>query len=94
MLKLLKYLTKGDWGLAVLALGFIVAQVWLDLTMPDYMSEITTLVQTEGSAMSDILIAGAKCWPALWGACRFHCGRRLRCQDCRQLCRHPAGKAV
>ena len=60
MLKLLKYLTKWDWGLAVLALGFIVAQVWLDLTMPDYMSEITTLVQTEGSAMSDILIAGGK----------------------------------
>lgn len=60
MLKLLKYLTKADWGLAVLALGFIVAQVWLDLTMPDYMSEITTLVQTEGSAMSDILIAGGK----------------------------------
>lgn len=60
MLKLLKYLTRGDWGLAVLALGFIVAQVWLDLTMPDYMSEITTLVQTEGSAMSDILIAGGK----------------------------------
>lgn len=60
MLKLLKYLTKGDWGLAVLALGFIVAQVWLDLTMPDYMSEITTLVQTQGSAMSDILIAGGK----------------------------------
>lgn len=60
MLKLLKYLTKQDWGLAVLALVFIVAQVWLDLTMPDYMSEITTLVQTQGSAMSDILIAGGK----------------------------------
>ena len=60
MLKLLKYLTKADWGLAVLALVFIVAQVWLDLTMPDYMSEITTLVQTQGSAMSDILIAGGK----------------------------------
>ena len=60
MLKLLKYLTKQDWGLAVLALVFIVAQVWLDLTMPDYMSQITTLVQTQGSAMSDILIAGGK----------------------------------
>ena len=60
MLKLLKYLTKQDWGFAVLALVFIVAQVWLDLTMPDYMSEITTLVQTQGSAMSDILIAGGK----------------------------------
>ena len=60
MLKLLKYLTKQDWGFAVLALVFIVAQVWLDLTMPDYMSQITTLVQTQGSAMSDILIAGGK----------------------------------
>lgn len=39
---------------------FILAQVWLDLTMPDYMSEITMLVQTEGSAMSDIWIAGGK----------------------------------
>ena len=38
----------------------IVAQIWLDLTMPDYMNEITKLIQTEGSAMSDILIAGGK----------------------------------
>lgn len=37
---------------------FIVAQVWLDLKMPDYMSTITTLVQTPGSEMSDILLNG------------------------------------
>ena len=39
---------------------FIIVQVWLSLTMPDYMSEITKLVQTKGSKMNDILIAGGK----------------------------------
>lgn len=58
MLKLLKRFTKKEWSLAGLALFFIVLQVWLDLTMPDYMSEITTLVQTPGSEMSEILSAG------------------------------------
>ena len=42
----------------LVCLIFIIGQVWLDLTMPDYMSEITTLVQTEGSAMSEIWLAG------------------------------------
>ncbi len=60
MRKLLKRFTRREWGLVCLIVLFIVAQVFLDLTMPDYMSEITTLVQTEGSAMSDILTAGAK----------------------------------
>ena len=36
----------------------IVVQVWLELKMPDYMSKITQLVQTEGSEMKDILING------------------------------------
>lgn len=58
MLKIFKYLTKRDWGLVLGSLFFIVAQVWLDLKLPDYMSEITQLVQTEGSAMGDILTAG------------------------------------
>ena len=60
MLKLLKKLKKREVGLAGVALIFIVLQVWLDLTMPDYMSEITLLVQTPGSEMSDILSAGGK----------------------------------
>ena len=58
MLKIFKYLTKRDWGFVLVSLAFIVAQVWLDLKLPDYMSEITQLVQTEGSAMRDILTAG------------------------------------
>lgn len=60
MLKLLKNLSKKDWLCVLLSLGFIVLQVWLDLTMPDYMSEMTVLVQTSGSAMKDILAAGGK----------------------------------
>ena len=60
MVKLLKKLTWKDFILAAVAFVFIVVQVWLSLTMPDYMSEITKLVQTKGSKMNDILIAGGK----------------------------------
>ena len=50
--------TKKEWILAAVSIVFIVLQVWLELTMPDYMSEITRLVQTEGSKMSKILTSG------------------------------------
>lgn len=58
MVKIFKYLEKKDWLLVFLSLLFIVAQVWLDLKLPDYMSEITVLVQTEGSEMHEILSSG------------------------------------
>ena len=58
MIKLLKTLNKKQYLLMFMALVLIVMQVWLDLKMPDYMSEITKLVQTEGSAMSEILENG------------------------------------
>ena len=58
MIRICKYLKKRDWEFVCLSLVFIVAQVWLELKMPDYMSEITALVQTEGSEMSEILSAG------------------------------------
>ena len=60
MLKIFKNLGRKEWMLAGVSLLLIVAQVWMDLTMPDYMSEITLLVQTPGSQMTDILIAGGK----------------------------------
>jgi ATP-binding cassette subfamily B protein len=60
MLKILKNFTKKDFGLAVLAVAFIVVSVWMELTIPEYMSEITLLVQTPGSTMSDIFVAGGK----------------------------------
>ncbi len=58
MIKIFKYLEKKDWIYVLFSLVFIVFQVWLDLKLPDYMSEITMLVQTEGSGMGDILSAG------------------------------------
>ncbi len=58
MLKLLKNLTKKEWILALVCFILIFGQVWLELKMPDYMSEITKLVQTEGSKMADILKNG------------------------------------
>jgi ATP-binding cassette subfamily B protein len=58
MLKIFKYLKPKEWVMVGVSLVFIVMQVWLDLKLPDYMAEITTLVQTPGSAMSDIWIAG------------------------------------
>ena len=58
MLKILKRLSGKEWLQAGISLLFIVAQVWLDLKLPDYMSEITRLTQTEGSALADIWTAG------------------------------------
>ncbi|MCI9060826.1 MULTISPECIES: ABC transporter ATP-binding protein [Romboutsia] len=58
MLKMLKYLTKKDWMLVLLSFVFVIGQVYLDLKLPDYMSEITRLVQTPDSQMRDILSAG------------------------------------
>ena len=58
MLKLLKYLEKKDWVLMLVIVVLVVTQVWLELKLPDYMSEITSLVQTEGSQMSEILKNG------------------------------------
>lgn len=58
MFKLLKNFGKREWLLAAISLLLIIVQVWLDLKMPDYMSKITVLVQTEGSQMQDILKNG------------------------------------
>ncbi|MDR2044937.1 MAG: ABC transporter ATP-binding protein/permease [Clostridium sp.] len=60
MIRIFRYLRPKEWLVALISLAFIVAQVWLDLKSPDYMSEITILVQTPGSAMSDVWLAGGK----------------------------------
>ena len=59
MLKIFKYLKRNDWLLVLFSVAFIVVQVWLDLKLPDYMAEITTLLQTEGTAVSDLMTPGA-----------------------------------
>ncbi len=58
MLKLLKIFNKKDFLYIFICIIFIVGQVWLDLKLPDYMAEITTLVQSENSHMTDIILNG------------------------------------
>ncbi|BEH90753.1 multidrug ABC transporter ATP-binding protein [Turicibacter faecis] len=60
MIKMFRQLKKREWLLFLCSVLFIIAQVWLDLKLPDYMSKITQLVQTEGSEMEEILAAGGK----------------------------------
>lgn len=91
MFKILKYMQKKDWMLFLYTIIFIVFQVWMDLKLPDYMSEITTLVETEGSQMSEIFAAGGSmllcalgsflaciCSIALSSRMAANFGRRLR----------------
>lgn len=58
MLKLLKNLNKKDCIYAFFCSILIILGVWLELKMPDYMSNITQLVQTRGASMTDILVQG------------------------------------
>ena len=58
MLKIFKNFRGKEWILFAISIIFIVSQVWLDLKLPDYMSEITKLVQTPESEMSEILTSG------------------------------------
>ena len=59
MLKILKNMKKKDIISIILIIGLILSQVYLDLKIPDYMSTITRLVQTEGSKMHDIILNGS-----------------------------------
>lgn len=58
MSKLIKNFKKRDWLIIIVSIALIVMQVWFELKMPDYMSKVTVLVQTEGSKMSEILKNG------------------------------------
>ena len=58
MIKLFKYFRKRDVLMIILSLLFIVLSVFLDLKIPEYMSIVTRLVQTEGSKISDIWLNG------------------------------------
>ena len=58
MFKIFKNFGKKDWGILLICVGLIALQVYLDLKLPDYMSKITRLVQTNGSTMGEILKQG------------------------------------
>ena len=58
MFKVVKKMKWHDWCYALISVAFIVVQVWLDMTMPQYMNEITVLIETPGSVMSEVWKAG------------------------------------
>lgn len=58
MFKIFKNFTKKDVLLIIICISLVVVQVFLDLKLPDYMSEITRLIQTEGSSINDVLVQG------------------------------------
>lgn len=60
MFLIFKNLRKKDFLYIIISVAFIVAQVWLDLKLPDYVIEITRLIQTPGSEKSDVLLVGGK----------------------------------
>lgn len=60
MVKILKYLKPVEWLLVLVCVVFLFAQTWLDLKLPDYMTDITKTVENQGSAMSEIWEIGAK----------------------------------
>ncbi|NMM94890.1 ABC transporter ATP-binding protein [Bifidobacterium oedipodis] len=60
MIRICTYLSKTELAQLIVAFAAIVAQIWFELELPGYMSEITTLVETPGSKMQDIWIAGGK----------------------------------
>ena len=60
MLKLFKNFTKKDLLVIAICIVVMIFQVWIDLRLPEYMSEITRLIQTDGSTMNEILSSGSK----------------------------------
>ena len=68
MFKLFKNFTKKDIAAIITCIVLIVFQVWLDLRLPDYMSEITKLVQTEGSTIGKILVQGGYMMACAFGS--------------------------
>ena len=68
MIKLFKNLTKKDLLIVLIVSLLVIFSVYLDLKMPEYMSDITILVQTDGSKMSEILIAGAHMMACAFGS--------------------------
>ncbi|MCH7321559.1 ABC transporter ATP-binding protein/permease [Solibacillus sp. MA9] len=59
MLKIFSYLQRKEWILIAISIVFIVVQVWLDLRLPDYMAEITMLIQTDGTSVNDLIAPGS-----------------------------------
>ncbi len=59
MIKLLKHMRPREKWMALLCLGFVVVQIYFDLRLPDYMTELTVLINTSGTT-ADIANVGFK----------------------------------
>jgi ABC-type multidrug transport system, ATPase and permease components len=57
-MKITKYIGKREWGLLLIAVLAIVAQVWLDLKLPDYMQAVTKIIVSPDAQMSDVMREG------------------------------------
>jgi ATP-binding cassette subfamily B protein len=68
VIRICKYLSKAEWFQLFVGLLFIVAGVWLQLKLPDYMADITRLVETPNSEMHDVWVAGGKMLAVALGA--------------------------
>ena len=60
MLSIFKHLRKKEWALVLVSIVFVYAQVWLDLKLPDYMREITALLQTSTDSITEIWRTGVQ----------------------------------
>lgn len=60
MFRIFQNIRRRDWALFVGAVALIVVQVFLDLRLPDYMTDITKLIETPGSELHEVLKAGGK----------------------------------
>ena len=94
MIKLLKRLRGREWGMIALCAALVLGQIYFDLRLPDFMSDLTVLVKTPGSTMTDILTTGGKMLACtLASAVRHYMRVSLRKSGSRiQL--HSAGKAL
>ena len=59
MFRIFKRMGKREWTLLAISVALVVAQVYMDLRIPEYMSTITRLVKTPGSMLNEIWITGA-----------------------------------
>lgn len=58
MLRLLKQMKAKQWIMALLCVALILGQIYFDLRLPDYMSDLTLQIKTPGSTVSDVLHTG------------------------------------
>lgn len=58
MLKLLHNLRRREWTMAAACAVLILGQIYFDLSLPDYMSDLTVLIKTPDSTLADILHTG------------------------------------